>query len=362
MDPEGSDIMRAVLDTVDRFASSRIAGDIRDRDRYPHADYARYALEGAADAGLLLATVPEALGGTGMPPSAWARILERVAYVDAGFATSLMAHAMALQAILHHADEEVIGGLLEKAPLAYPLYHQAGDRERLPRISAHGPVGSEMEGTAEMTANAPVAQAAVIIALKDGIPCLCLLHLPVARRPEPIETLGLRSCPVGNILLDETDPEDVSVLAEGGEAIRHLHAGFYSSAVAILLATLKASLDHAIAFGLERRQGGQPIVDHSQLRSMYAQMEVEYRSLRMAWLGAVERDVPEESRLALKILAAQHAVRATIDGVQLLGGYGYTREYPQERRMRDARQASELLGSPSRQRLNLIGSRLAALR
>ena len=98
MNQEGNETIRAVLDTVDRFAKSELASDICEVDRYPYSDYATTALKGAVDAGLMLTSIPEEFGGTGMPPSTWARILERVAYVDAGFAASLMAHAMARQA------------------------------------------------------------------------------------------------------------------------------------------------------------------------------------------------------------------------------------------------------------------------
>jgi len=354
---EQEEIIQAVLSTVERFAVSELAGGARERDGYPHADFSRKALQGAADAGLLLAGVPEVFGGTGLGPPVWARILERVAYEDAGFAAALLAHAMALQAVLAHAGDEGIRAAMEAAPLAYPIYQQAGEWDRLPRVTSRRGRTTAAEGTSVLTANAPVADRAVVVALEDGVPCLCLLSLSGASRPEPVEMLGLRSCPAGNILLDNVDPGEVLILASGEDAVRSLHAAFYPSATAILLATLKASLDYAVAYGLERVQGGRIIAHHSQLRSMYAQMEVEHLSLRLAWERALEPGVEEGACLALKILAAEHAVRATIDGVQLLGGYGYTREYPQERRMRDARQASQLLGSPARQKLALIDCR-----
>lgn len=358
MNREEEEMIQAVLATVDRFTVSELAGGTPERDRYPYAEFSRKALQGAVDAGLLLAGVPEAFGGTGLGPSIWARILERVALEDAGFAAALLAHAMASNAVLAHAGEEGIRAALETAPLAYPIYHQAGEQDQLPRVKGGKGRTTRLEGRSVMAANAPVADMAVIVALQGDVPCLCLVRLSGASRPQPTEVLGLRSCPVGDILLDKVDPGEISILAAGDDAVRSLHGSFYTSAAAILLATLKASLDYAIAYGMDRVQGGKIIAQHSQLRSMYAQMEVEHLSLRLAWERAQEPGVDEDARLALKILAAEHAVRATIDGVQLLGGYGYTREYPQERRMRDARQASQLLGSPARQRLALIDGRL----
>jgi len=361
MNREDNDLVRAVLETVDRFTSSELAGGARERDRYPHAAYARKAMQGAADAGVLLTGVPEAFGGTGLSPSAWARILERVAYEDAGFAAGLLAHAMAVEAVVRHAGEDALREILQtSAPLAYPIYHQAGDREGLPRVTGPGVAGpTRLEGACALAANAPVAEHAVVVAVRDEVPCLCLVRLSGASGSEPVEMLGLRSCPVGDIPLHGPAPADVSVLAAGHDAVRSLHASFHASAAAILLATLRASLDYAIAYGTERVQGGRVISEHTQLRSMYAQMAVEHRALRLAWEKALEEPADEGAGLALKILAAELAVRGTMDGVQLLGGYGYTREYPQERRMRDARQASQLLGSPARQKVALAGELLA---
>jgi len=355
MNSVNNEIVKAVLDTVERFASREIADEVFEIDKYPYSDYAAKALKGAVEAGLLLTTVPEEYGGTGMPPNMWARILEKVAYVDAGFAAGLMAHAMALQAILDHADKRVVEDILEKAPLAYPIYHRVGDMENMPELS---PDGTTVSGRAKMIANAPVAQKAVIVALREDEPCLCLVHLTDEARPEPIETLGLRACPVGDIVMDKIDAADISVLVRGKKAIDALHGSFYSSATAIILSTLKASTDYAIEYGRERYQGGQAISNHTQLRIMYSTMQVEHKSLSLAWDKSLDPEVDPEACMALKILTGEHAIRGTTDGVQLLGGYGYTMEYPQEKRMRDARQASELLGSPPRQKMALINGML----
>jgi len=345
----------AILDTAGRFTERELAAKGEAHDAYPYADFAWGAFKGAADAGLLFITAPEDLGGAGLPCETWALVLEKIAYTDAGFAASLLAHAMAVQALLSGDDETKAQFIGAKVPsqLGYPLYMQADDLQGLPRAEKKGG-HYVLSGRALRVANAPTADAVVIAAeLDDHEIALFLLHLGEGKRPEGVEMLGLRSCPAGHIELADVKLPADHLLMKGEKAVADLHRLFYPAVSAILIAILKGSLDYAVQYGLERYQGGRMIHEHSQLRAMYGLMAVEYRTLHAAWLHSLKCDPDPETCLAVKILSGDLAIRAATDGVQLLGGYGYSREYPQERRMRDARQAAELLGSPARMKLSV---------
>lgn len=347
----------AVLDTARRYAERELREGVYGRDAYPHADFSEAVIKGAAEAGLLRMCASEDLGGIGLPPEAWALVLMEISYDDAGIAACLLAHAMGVQALLEHGEEEslekYLGGGDEKL-FAYPLYLQADDVQGAPAAREIGG-GWSLTGVARLAANAPVAGAAVVAAeLDSGEPALFIVDMGEALRPEPVETLGLRSCPVGHVDFADLTLPPGALLERGAEALAELHRAFMPAAAAILLGRLKSSLDYAVEYGSERYQGGCSIHGHGQLRSMYAGMAAEHETLRRAILSAVSEDSSIESRISVKIMAAEAAVRACTDGVQLLGGYGYTMEYPQERAMRDARQAAALLGSPSRLRLSLM--------
>jgi alkylation response protein AidB-like acyl-CoA dehydrogenase len=163
----------------------------------------------------------------------------------------------------------------------------------------------------------------------------------------------LRACPVGHLDFPDLPFPRQNLIVSGLPALSQLHDLFLPAASAILIALLKSSLDYALEYGRERYQGGKMIVQHSHLRAMYGRMNAEYHTLRQALLSVLSNGASHETRLALKVMAAELAVSACTDGVQLLGGYGYTMEYPQEKKMRDARQAAEILGSPARLRLAL---------
>jgi alkylation response protein AidB-like acyl-CoA dehydrogenase len=350
------DTIRAILDTAEKFAQRELFESAHQHDKYPYADFAAEAFKKAGEAGLLFISAPEELGGVGLPPGIWAPVLEKVALSDSGFAASLLAHAMAAEAVLKWGGDELKKDLIGTDPLkllGYPLYLQADDPQGLPMAGKDGD-GYLLTGVARLVANAPVADAAVVAADVDDDVCLFLVPVSEESRPEPVDMLGLRSCPVGHLDLEDLKVEEGRLLVKGGEAAEQLHALFLPSVTAVLIAAHKASLDYAVEYGMERYQGGRMIHEHSQLRSMYGMMAAENLTLRQAWLKGLENGADNTEMLAVKIMAADLAIRGVMDGVQLLGGYGYTMEYPQERRMRDARQAAELLGSPMRQKLAII--------
>ncbi len=351
-----NETIRAILATAERFADRELAEKTEAHDAYPYGPFAGQAFKGAVDAGLMFLTAPQDLGGTALPCETWALVLEKVALADAGFATTLLAHAMAVQALLS-GDKDLrnkhIGG---ESPLllGYPVYLQSDDPQNSARAHQQGD-RFLLSGSTAVVANAPEADGAVIGAeLENGDTALFFLPLDHTQRPEPVEMLGLRSCPAGRLDLADVELPANHKLLQGEAALSQMHSRFYPAVSAILIATLKATFDYALAYGMERYQGGKMIHEHSQLRTMYATMAVEHKTLRSGWLHSIESDSDPEARLALKIMAGDLAIRAATDGVQLLGGYGYTRDYPQERRMRDARQAAELLGSPARLRLSMI--------
>jgi butyryl-CoA dehydrogenase len=353
------DSVNAILATADKFAERELAPTVRERESGPPAATRELARR-AAEIGLLSLSAPEDLGGCGLPSSVWALVIERIAAADAGFAALMLAHALASEAVLRSPLAELKERALAATPptlLAYPSYLDPEAPEDLvaARKTEQGYV---LNGTARRLANAPIADAAVVAASLEGEPALLLVRL-TEPRPAPVNMLGLRACPVGHLALADALVPAPHLLAAGKDALRQLHDRFIPAATAIAIAAMKASLDYAVTYGQDRYQGGKMIIDHSQLRMMYGRIASEHAVLRQAWLHGLDDDPAPAGRLSVKALAADLAVRAAMDGIQLLGGYGYTADFPQERRLRDARQAAQLLGSPPQHRLDLAAQLIA---
>jgi alkylation response protein AidB-like acyl-CoA dehydrogenase len=108
------------------------------------------------------------------------------------------------------------------------------------------------------------------------------------------------------------------------------------------LGIAQGALDYAVGYARERQQFGKAIAEFQGIQFMLADMEAQTAAARGLVYHAsmlIDQHSPEVSRAAAicKLFAADTAMRVTTDAVQILGGYGYVREYPVERMMRDAK-------------------------
>ena len=152
-------------------------------------------------------------------------------------------------------------------------------------------------------------------------------------------------------------------LGQEGDGLKIALAGLDSgrlgiAAVAVGLA--QGALDHAVAWAKEREQFGKPIIEHQGLGFLLADMEAAVQSSRATYLHAArlkDRGLPfsREASIA-KLIATDAAMKVTTDAVQVLGGYGYTRDFPVERFMREAKVTQIFEGTNQIQRLVIARS------
>jgi alkylation response protein AidB-like acyl-CoA dehydrogenase len=185
----------------------------------------------------------------------------------------------------------------------------------------------------------------------------------------PERKLGIKGSPTREVYLD-----DVHVAAErriGAEdtgfatAMRTLdHTRVTIAAQAVGIA--QGALDHALGYAKERRQFGRPIADFQGLQFLLADMGMKVeaaRQLTYAAAGRSERSDPDLTFFgaAAKCFASDTAMQVTVDAVQVLGGYGYTRDYPVERMLRDAKITQIYEGTNQVQRIVMARQLLAGV-
>jgi acyl-CoA dehydrogenase len=170
--------------------------------------------------------------------------------------------------------------------------------------------------------------------------------------------MGQRAIPNADVVLSDCAvPEDHRLGAEG-EGFSGLMRVFDASRITLAAACLglhRAALEYATHYARERRQFGRPIAEHQAVAFMLADMATELEAARLlVWSAARKHDsgapVTKEAAMA-KLYASEAAMRATHDAVQVLGGYGYSREYPVEKWMRDAKLEEIEEGTSQIQRL-----------
>ena len=159
--------------------------------------------------------------------------------------------------------------------------------------------------------------------------------------------MGIRSSPTAQITFDEMRVPDANRIGEVGQgftAAMHTLDRSRPTIGAQAVGIAQGALDHAIAYMKERRTFGRPIADNQGLQWMVADMGMQieaartlvYRACATADEGDPHGELGVLGAMA-KAFASDVAMKVTTDAVQLLGGYGYTREFPVERMMRDAK-------------------------
>jgi len=185
----------------------------------------------------------------------------------------------------------------------------------------------------------------------------------------PEKKLGIKGSPTREVYFDDVRiPADRMIGAEGTgflTAMRTLdHTRVTIAAQAVGIA--QGALDYALSYAKERKQFGKPIADFQGLQFMLADMGMKVEAARQLTYAAAGRSERDDKDLtffgaAAKCFASDTAMQVTTDAVQVLGGYGYTHDYPAERMMRDAKITQIYEGTNQVQRIVMARQLLAGI-
>ena len=344
---------QAFADLAVDFAAKKLAEKREEHDKYPFGELYNEAIRDAGIVGFYGVNLPADFGGVEMNAGMVAVILEKLSAVDASMAAVLFTNAAAIQIIQESARDaspakiyEGIGDL-GTIPLAFPSY-ASPDELDLPVASPDG----TLSGGLPYLALGGIAKHAVIPARGDdgGYSYYCVdLGNAGVSVTAPIVSLGMHACPAVDATLDRVPAPRIGRAGAGADYFRSMRDRMALCAAAISAGILRGSFNEALQYAADRYQGGRQIIDWPQVRMMLANMAVEMK-IAATCLAAACREMDgcvrgwEDTALAAAMHTGEMAVRAATDGVQLLGGNGYMKDYGQEKRMRDAKQAQCLLG------------------
>jgi alkylation response protein AidB-like acyl-CoA dehydrogenase len=309
----------------------------------------------AGELGLTLLGVPEELGGAIGERSAVTALLaaEALAHGDAGLAAGALAPAAVATALALWGDADqqatylpaLVSDDVPAAALAIAEPRALFDPARLETVARPVGGGYVLDGVKTLVPRADEAELLVVAARIDGGGGSALFLVEpsaggVAVREDP--AMGLRGAGLGRLALErvQVGPEallgagDPQVFAECVARSRLAWAG-------IAAGVGRAVLDYVIPYVNERVAFGEPIAHRQAVAFAVSDIAIELEGLRLTALRAAARadaelDFSREAALA-RSLAARHGMRIGSEGVQLLGGAGYTAEHPVERWYRDLR-------------------------
>jgi alkylation response protein AidB-like acyl-CoA dehydrogenase len=185
--------------------------------------------------------------------------------------------------------------------------------------------------------------------------------------PQPPEKkMGLRSSPTAQIVLDGAQVDADRLIGEEGDGLRIALSALDGGRLgisAVATGVAQAALDAATAYARDRKQFGQRIVDFQGVSFMLADMATGVEAARSLYLSAARRrdaGKPYGPQASMaKLFATDNAMKVTTDAVQVLGGYGYTTDFPVERYMREVKVMQIFEGTNQIQRM-VIGRSLAS--
>jgi len=352
------------------FAAREIIPIAAEYDR--RGEVPMHVVERAFEAGFLNLTVPRELGGGGCSALASAIVTEELAYGCAGITTTIMANGLALTPLLLFATpeqlERFVRPFCQKPQLAAFCLteRQAGSDAGAIQTTAI-PDGDSyvINGVKCFITNGAVASLYTVFALTDpergprGASALIVpADTPGISITKVEDKMGQRASNTAEITFKDVRVPKENLLSKEGRGLQvALKTLDYARAGVGALATgvARRALDLAVAYAKERHQFGMPIIQQEMVQQMLADMAMKVDASRLltwraAWLVDQGMRVTKESAMA-KCFAADAAMEVTTDAVQIFGGYGYMRDYPVEKLMRDAKLIQIYEGTNQIQRL-----------
>ncbi len=376
MDFSLTDEQKMLRESIVKFAQEQLNDDLAQRDR--EQVFSRELWRKCADIGIQGLPVPEEIGGSNLDTLSCAIALEALGYGcrDGGLVFSLCAHLLACVVPVwrHGSDEQkqrYLPGLCDGTLVGCHAITEPGSGSdsfsMRTRAMRHGD-GWRLNGVKTFISNGPVADVAVVFAVTDpakgfhgGVTGFLLdRSMHGFSAGQKFEKMGLRSSPVGELLLDDLDVPDEAVLGKVGGG-----SGVFATAMdwerALLVSahvgTMERLLETSIDYARTRSQFGQAIGKFQGISHKVADMKVQLEAARLltyrtAWRLGRARDISMDTSIT-KLFVSEALVKVALDAVQLHGGYGYMAEYDVERTLRDAIGATIYSGTSEMQR-NII--------
>jgi alkylation response protein AidB-like acyl-CoA dehydrogenase len=376
--PEELETFRKAVRAIceDRIAPR--AAEIDESDEFPH-DIHRVLVENE----LMAVGYPEEVGGAGADSLAFAVLIEEVARVSASVSLiPLVSRLGAIPVMLAGSDEQrrdLLGGIARgEIQMSYALTEpgSGSDAAAMRTTYERDDDRYRLSGTKRFITNAGISNRYTVFATRDP-----------ARRSEGISAfvvhaddagfsvgksekkMGIRGSPTREVYLDGARLPADRLIGEEGEGFTYaMRTLDYSrpSIASQALGIAQGAFEAAARYAAEREQFGQKIAEFQGIRFLLADMAMQIEAARLLTYraaAAVDARDPRVTYLAsiAKAHASDTAMQVTTDAVQVLGGYGYMREYGVERMMRDAKITQIYEGTNQIQRLVIAREVLKAL-
>ncbi|MDH2392784.1 acyl-CoA dehydrogenase family protein [Streptomyces sp. HNM0663] len=362
---ESRDLIALVRDIVQREIAPRAAEE-EDAGRFPREIFSLLS-----ESGLLGLPYDSEYGGGDQPYEVYLQVLEELAAARLTVGLGVSVHSLSCHALAGYGAKEqqsehlpamLGGGLLGAYCLSEPA--SGSDAASLRTKAVRDGDDWVVNGTKAWITHGGVADFYTVMARtgQEGARGITAFLVPgdapglSAGAPE--RKMGMKGSPTAVVNFDGVRIPDTRRIGEEGQgfsiALSALDSGRLGIA-ACAVGVAQAALDEAVSYATGRQQFGRPIADFQGLRFMLADMATRIEAGRALYLAAARRrdaGLPFSQQAAMaKLFCTDAAMSVTTDAVQVLGGYGYTQDFPVERLMREAKVLQIVEGTNQIQRM-----------
>ena len=373
MDFSYTEEQKLLRDNIIKFAQCELNEGLVDRDR--EQVFSCDLWRKCAAIGIQGLPVPEEYGGSGLDSLSCAIALEALGYGcrDGGLVFSLCAHLLAcvVPVWLHGNDTQkkrylpglTDGSLVGMHAITEP--DSGSDTFAMRTLAERADNGWRINGTKTFVSNGPVGDVAIVFAVTDakkgfhgGVTAFLVdKATPGFSAGQKFEKMGLRTSPVGELVFQDMYVSDDTVLGSvGGGSVLFATAMDWERIllVASHVGAIERLLETSIAYARTRSQFGQAIGKFQAVAHKIADMKVQLEAARLlthrsAWRLGNLRNASLDASIT-KLFVSESLVKASLDTVQIHGGYGFMIDYEVERAMRDAVGSTIYSGTSEMQR------------
>lgn len=339
-----------------KFAREEMAPRAAEADKKGH--FPEEVYRKAWELGLMNLNVATEYGGAGLPLLEQCLITEELAAACGGMTTSILANCLALQPInlagTPEQKERVLRPFCGKYGLAsFGLTEPSGGTDAAALKTRAERKGDHyvLNGQKCFITNAPQASLYTIFATLDpakrdkGITAFIVPRdSPGLSIGKEEDKMGQRASSTATVLLEDVKVSQENLLGKEGEGFRIAMQTLDSTRTpigALAVGIARAALEQAAKYSLQRTSFGKPIAQHQAVAAKIANMTIELEASRLltwrsAWLVDQGHRASLESSIA-KCFSSDSAMRICDEAIQIFGGYGYMRDYPVEKYLRDAK-------------------------
>ena len=367
---EQKDLQAMVRD----FADKEIIPVAKECDRT--GEFPKELFKKAADMGLTTLSLPEKYGGMGIDNVTYAIIKEELARGDAGFATSLGACFLGVMPIKLYGNDEqmkkMADVLLSGGMTAFGLTEAAAgsDAANLKTTAVKDGDDYILNGTKTFITNGALASLYTIFATVDkskgakGISAFIVeAGTPGLSVGKDEDKMGIRTSNTADVILQNVRVPASNMLGQEGEgfkiAMQTLNRTRPTSGAGAI-GNARAAYEYALAYSKERVTFGKPVCQNQGVSFMLADMKMQLEAARQLVFYAarvMDAGIVDPTLFSCsKAFASDVGMKVTNNALQILGGFGYSRDYPVEKRFRDAKIYQIFEGTNQIQRVIISGN------